>query len=84
MPARKSQPAQDHTGESLFGLSTATEMPDGGADRQYDNQGDGLVHETSKNYNERYGRQSDAPTLGGPREKADVLIAKGKAYGRSK
>ena len=49
MPARKSVAAKDHTGESLFGLSTVTPLPDGTDSRQY---------------NIDTGRAPDAPTQG--------------------
>jgi hypothetical protein len=45
---------------------------------------DGFEKPTQEAYNNAHGRQANAPTVGGARSKADVLIAKGKAYGRSK
>jgi hypothetical protein len=45
---------------------------------------DGFEKPTPEAYNKAIGRQGNAPTSGGARSKADVLIAKGKAYGRSK
>ena len=49
MPARKSVPKKDHTGESLFGHSEATPLPDGTDSRQW---------------NIDHGRAPGAPTQG--------------------
>jgi hypothetical protein len=57
MPAHKSAPAQDHTGESLFGFSTVAPEPDGAPARQYDNAGDGLSKVTANSP----GWTADAP-----------------------
>jgi hypothetical protein len=77
MPARKSAPATDHTGLSLFGHSEAEEALDGQPARVYDNQGSGLSEESGENYNEAHGRESKAPTSGGDRQAAyEALLSK--------
>lgn len=72
----KSVPAQDHTGESLFGpISHAVEELDGAPAREYLNQGSGLSTESGLNYNEARGRKANAPTSGGDRQAAyDALL----------
>lgn len=67
MPARKSRPAQDHTGESLYASSDAhpTLAPDGEPARVYNNQGAGLTEVSGQNYNEAHGRVASAQTVGG-------------------
>ena len=67
MAARKSRPAQDHTGETLYGSPNAHPAiaPDGEPARVYSNQGSGLTEVSGQNYNEAHGRVASAPTVGG-------------------
>jgi hypothetical protein len=67
MPARSSRPAQDHTGESLFGHSEVTEMPDAAPSRVYRNQGSGLSEASGLNYAAANGLRPDSSPSGGPR-----------------